>query len=283
MVFGAHESIAGGMYLAVQRGHQATCDTIQVFNKSNNQWRAKPLTPEDIDAFFKAQEETGVTVSSSHTSYLINVASPNPELEKKSHAALRIELERCNTLKIPNLVMHPGSHLGEGEEKGLQQIADNINRLLDSFADNEVTLALEVTAGQGSNLGYKFEHLAWLIEHIEDSEHIGVCFDTCHVFAAGYPLVKATDYRATMKSFDEIVGLDRLRVLHLNDSRREIGSKIDRHEHIGQGHIGLDGFANVVNDKRLAEIPMIIETPKGKDLAEDIENLKTLRGLVRKA
>lgn len=281
MLFGAHESIAGGMHLAVQRGRQATCDTIQVFNKSNNQWRAKPLSPEDIDAFFAAQEETGVTVSASHTSYLINVASPKPELEEKSYAALRVEVERCNMLRIPNLVMHPGSHLGTGEEKGLQQIADNLNKLFDSFDDNRVTLLLEITAGQGSNLGYRFEHLAWLIEHIEDSDHIGVCLDTCHMLAAGFPLVKPSEYRATMRSFDEIVGIDRVKVLHLNDSRRELGSKIDRHEHIGKGHIGLEGFANVVNDKRFQQVPMIIETPKGKDLAEDIENLRVLRGLVR--
>lgn len=281
MLFGAHESIAGGMHLAVQRGRQATCDTIQVFNKSNNQWRAKPLSPEDIDAFFAAQEETGVTVSASHTSYLINVASPKPELEEKSYAALRVEVVRCNMLRIPNLVMHPGSHLGTGEEKGLQQIADNLNKLFDSFDDNRVTLLLEITAGQGSNLGYRFEHLAWLIEHIEDSDHIGVCLDTCHMLAAGFPLVKPSEYRATMRSFDEIVGIDRVKVLHLNDSRRELGSKIDRHEHIGKGHIGLEGFANVVNDKRFQQVPMIIETPKGKDLAEDIENLRVLRGLVR--
>lgn len=281
MLFGAHESIAGGMHLAVQRGRQATCDTIQVFNKSNNQWRAKPLSPEDIDAFFAAQEETGVTVSASHTSYLINVASPKPELEEKSYAALRVEVERCNMLRIPNLVMHPGSHLGAGEDKGLQQIADNLNKLFDSFDDNRVTLLLEITAGQGSNLGYRFEHLAWLIEHIEDSDHIGVCLDTCHMLAAGFPLVEPSEYRATMRSFDEIVGIDRVKVLHLNDSRRELGSKIDRHEHIGKGHIGLEGFANLVNDKRFREVPMIIETPKGKDLAEDIENLKILRGLVR--
>lgn len=280
MLFGAHESIAGGMYLAVQRGHQATCDTIQVFNKSNNQWRAKPLSPEDIDNFFGAQEETGVTVSASHTSYLINVASPKPELEQKSLAALKVEVERCNMLRIPHLVMHPGSHLGAGEEVGLKQIADNLNRLFDSFAKNTVTILLEATAGQGSNLGYKFEQLAWLIEHIEDTNHVGVCLDTCHVFAAGYPLIKPSEYRATMKSFDEIVGIERIKILHLNDSRRERGSKIDRHEHIGKGQIGLDGFANIVNDKRFADIPKIIETPKGKELTEDIENLKILRGLV---
>lgn len=282
MIFGAHESIAGGLYLAVQRGQQATCDTIQVFNKSNNQWRAKPLSPEDIDAFFGAQEETGVTVSASHTSYLINVASPKPELEQKSFAALKVEMERCNMLRIPHLVMHPGSHLGAGEEVGLKQIADNLNRLFDSFAKNTVTILLEATAGQGSNLGYKFEQLAWLIEHIEDTDHVGVCLDTCHVFAAGYPLIKPSEYRATMKSFDETVGIERIKILHLNDSRRELGSKIDRHEHIGKGQIGLDGFANIVNDKRFADVPKIIETPKGKELTEDIENLKVLRGLVRR-
>jgi len=281
MIFGAHESIAGGIHLAVERGKKATCDTIQIFNKSNNQWRAKKLTEKDLDLLFRAQEETGVTVSVSHTSYLINLASPDEALNKKSWNALKVEMERCHLLRVPNLVMHPGSHVGSGEDVGMNLIADNINRLFDSLGDNSVTLCLEATAGQGSNLGYKFEQLAWLIERIEDQEHIGVCLDSCHIFAAGYPLVAPKDYKATMKQFDDIVGLDRLRIFHLNDSKRELGSKIDRHSHIGEGHIGLDGFRNIVNDKRLARIPMIIETPKGEDLHEDVENLAKLRGLVR--
>jgi deoxyribonuclease-4 len=281
MLFGAHESIAGGMHLAVERGKKATCDTIQVFNKSNNQWRAKPLTDQDVERFFNTIAETGVTVSASHTSYLINVASPKPDLEKKSLDALQIEMERCKLLKIPNLVMHPGSHVGSGEEIGISKVIENVNRLFDRLEDNDVTLLFELTAGQGSNLGYKFEQVAEMIDGIEDSGHIGICMDTCHIFAAGYPLVNPKEYRQTIKSLDDTIGLERLRIIHVNDSRREQGSKIDRHEHIGEGHIGLDGFTNLVNDERFKNIPMIIETPKGEDLEEDIENLKKLRGLVR--
>jgi len=269
------------MHLAVERGKKATCDTIQVFNKSNNQWRAKQLTDENVALYFDTIEKTGVTVSCSHSSYLINLASPKPDLEKKSLDALKVEMDRCKLLKIPNLVMHPGSHIGSGEEVGLAQIVGNINRLFEDLTDNSVTLLLELTAGQGSNLGYKFEQVAEIIDGIEDKNHIGICLDTCHIFAAGYPLIAPEDYRQTMKSLDDTVGLDRLKIIHLNDSRREQGSKIDRHEHIGEGHIGLDGFRNIVNDKRFEGTPMIIETPKGEDLLEDIENLKKLRGLVK--
>lgn len=280
MIFGAHESIAGGVFCAVERGKTATCDTIQIFNKSNNQWRARKLNPKEIDKFFETIEITGVTVATSHTSYLINIASPKETLREKSYASLREEMERCNLLQIPNLVMHPGSHTGSGEEAGLDRIAEKINRLFDQLGENSVVLLFELTAGQGTNLGYKFEQLAYLIDRSEDKEHIGVCLDTCHIFAAGYPLVDPDEYRQTIRSFDDIIGLDKLRIIHINDSKRELGSRIDRHEHIGRGQIGLEGFRNIVNDKRLSKIPMILETPKGEDLKEDIENLAILRGLV---
>jgi deoxyribonuclease-4 len=164
----------------------------------------------------------------------------------------------------------------------MNKIAENINRLFDELTDNNVTLLLEATAGQGTNLGYTFEQLAYMIDRVENKNQIGVCLDTCHIFAAGYDLVDPRGYKKTIQSFDEIVGLDRLRIIHINDSMKELGSKRDRHEHIGQGFIGLDGFRNIVNDKRLKNIPMILETPKGEDLAEDIENLKVLRSLVKK-
>ena len=282
MIFGAHESIAGGVFNAVERGHRATCDTIQMFNKSNNQWRAKKLQTDEIDKFFETIETTGVTVATSHTSYLINIASPDAALNEKSYKSLKEEMERCETLKIPNLVMHPGAHVGSGEETGMKAIAGNINRLFSELKDNHVTLLLEATAGQGTVLGSKFEHLAYMIDMIVDKSHIGVCLDTCHIFAAGYPLIDPKDYRKTIKSFDDIVGLDKLGIIHVNDSLREFASGKDRHEHIGQGHIGLDGFRNLVNDRRLEEIPLILETPKGEDLAEDIENLRILRSLVNK-
>ena len=282
MRFGAHESIAGGVFNAIERGKKATCDTIQIFNKSNNQWRAKKLTTDEIDKFFAAIEETGVDVAVSHTSYLINIASPDPALSEKSYNSLKEEMERCELLKIPTLVMHPGSHVGSGEEVGINRIAENINRMFDELNDNNVILLLEATAGQGSNLGYTFEQLAQMIDKIDNSDKMGVCIDTCHIFAAGYPIVKAKDYKATMKGFDDVLGMDRLKIIHMNDSKKEFGSKRDRHEHIGKGFIGLEGFSNFVNDKRLKNVPMIIETPKGEDLAEDVENLKVLRGLVKK-
>jgi deoxyribonuclease-4 len=282
MLFGAHESIAGGVFNAIYRGQKATCDTIQMFNKSNNQWRAKILTDEEIEQFFQAIEETGVTVSCSHSSYLINIASPDPALNKKSFESLKVEMQRCNTLKIPNLVMHPGSHVGSGEEAGLNTISDRINDLFDNLPDNSVTLCLEATAGQGTNLGYTFEQLAYIIDRVENKDHMGVCLDSCHIFAAGYPLIDPKEYRKTIKTFDEVVGLDRLRVFHLNDSKKEYGSKRDRHEHIGEGFIGLEGFYNIVNDPKLRSVPKIIETPKGDELLEDIQNLKVLRGLVKK-
>ena len=281
MLFGAHESIAGGIFNAIERGKKATCDTIQMFNKSNNQWRARKLDPNEIDKFFEAIETTGVTVALSHTSYLINIASPDDALGEKSRLSLLEEMERCNLLKIPNLVMHPGSHVGSGQETGMARIVENINRMFDELDDNQVTLLLETTAGQGSNLGYRFEQLAQMIDGVENKDHMGVCLDTCHIFAAGYPLTDPREYKETIKQFDDVVGLDLLKVIHMNDSKKEFDSRKDRHEHIGKGFIGLEGFRNIVNDRRLKNVPMILETPKGEDLAEDIENLAVLRGLVK--
>jgi len=281
MLFGAHESIAGGVFNAIERGQKATCDTIQMFNKSSNQWRAKPLSDDEIGRFFDMIKATGVTVSVSHTSYLINIASPDPALNKKSCDALQVEMERCNTLKIPNLVFHPGSHVGTGEEAGIKLIGEKVNRIFEALKDNTVTLLFETTAGQGSNLGYTFEQLARMIDLVDNKGQVGVCLDTCHVFAAGYPLTDPKEYKKTMKAFDDTIGLDRLKIIHMNDSKKEFGSKRDRHEHIGQGMIGIEAFRNIVNDKKLKKVPKILETPKGDDLAEDIENLKVLRGLVK--
>ncbi|MEW5796255.1 MAG: deoxyribonuclease IV [Candidatus Zixiibacteriota bacterium] len=281
MFFGAHESIAGGVFNAVILGQKATCDTIQMFNKSSNQWRAKKLETKEIDEFFRQIELTGVTVSVSHTSYLINIASPDPALNKKSFEALKEELERCETLKIPNLVFHPGSHVGSGEEPGMNLIAENVNKLFDTVPFGQTCLLLETTAGQGSNLGCTFEQLAYMIDKVEAKARIGVCMDTCHIFAAGYPITDPKDYKKTMKRFDDVIGLDRLKIIHVNDSLKEFGSRKDRHEHIGKGHIGLDGFRNFVNDRRLKKIPMILETPKDEELTEDIENLRVLRSLVK--
>lgn len=281
MIFGAHESIAGGVYKAIERGKQATCDTIQIFNKNNNSWKAAVLKPDDIDKYFKLIDELGVTVATSHTSYLINIASPDKALFEKSINSLAEEMERCNTLKIPNLILHPGSHVGSGEKAGIKKVGIAINKLFKKLKNNKCTLLLECTAGQGTNLGYKFEQLAEMIDLTENKDHIGVCIDTCHIFSAGYPLIDPKDYKNTMKSFDNIIGLERLKIIHMNDSKKPFGEKKDRHEHIGKGFIGLEGFRNIVNDSRLKNIPLILETPKGDDLKEDIKNLKILRGLVK--
>ena len=281
MQFGAHQSISGGVFNAVLLGQRAGCDTIQMFNKSSNQWRAKKLGGDEIDKYFKAIEETGVTVATSHTSYLINIASPDKDLNAKSYSALKEEMERCNELKIPNLVLHPGSHVGTGEEAGLGRIADNINKMFAELSGNTCCLLLETTAGQGSNLGSKFEQLAWIISKIEKTEQIGVCLDTCHIFAAGYPISELADYKKTMKQFDETIGVKRLRIIHMNDSQKPFASQRDRHEHIGKGCIGLEAFRNIVNDPKLKNVPKILETPKGDDVAEDVENLRVLRSLVK--
>lgn len=281
MIFGAHESIAGGVYNAITRGQDATCDAIQIFNKSNNQWRAKKLVDDEVDQYFAAIEETGVTVACSHSSYLINIGSPDDALQTKSRNSLQEETERCNRLKVPNLVFHPGSHVGSGEEPGMDRIAENMNRVLENIPDNTVTLCLETTAGQGSNLGYTFEQIAYMMERVDDKDHVGVCLDTCHIFAAGYAITEPKDYKKTIKAFDDTIGMDNLKIVHTNDSKTEFGSKKDRHEHIGEGLIGIQAFENFVNDKRFRNIPFILETPKGDDLADDVENLAKLRALVK--
>lgn len=282
MLFGAHESISGGVFNAIERGKTATCDIIQMFNKSNSQWRAKKIEQPELDKYFEKIKETGVTVSTSHSSYLINIASPVKDLNEKSYKSLKEEMERCQMLEIPNLVMHPGSHVGTGEESGIKRIIKNLNKLFKELKNNNVCLLLETTAGQGSNLGYTFEQIAEMIDGVKIQNHIGVCLDTCHIFAAGYPIGDPKEYKQTMKKFDDIIGLDKLRIIHMNDSKKEFGSRRDRHEHIGKGHIGIEAFRNIVNDKRLEKIPMILETPKEEDLKEDIENLKLLRSLVKK-
>jgi deoxyribonuclease-4 len=282
MLLGAHMSIAGGVFNAPLDGKKATCDTIQIFTKSSNQWKAKTLGDDEIARFFEEQKNTGVTVACAHDSYLINLGSPDDELYNKSIEAFGIELERCHVLKIPSLVMHPGSHVGSGEETGLKRIAESFNKLFSKQPDNKTIVCLETTAGQGTNLGYRFEQLAEIIEMVEDKSRMGICLDTCHLYASGYPLKEEKEYKATIKQFDTILGLERLKVIHLNDSKKGLGSKVDRHEHIGKGELGLEPFRHLLNDRRMAKIPMILETPKGEELLEDIENLKILRSLIKK-
>lgn len=280
MKFGAHMSISGGLYKAFGHGERAGCDTIQLFSKNQQQWRAKPLLDDEIDRFKAEHARTGYGPLVVHDSYLINLASPNDELWEKSIAAFAEELDRCHQLGIPYLVTHPGAHTGSGEQAGLLRETEALNRLFAEGIGGDVMVLLENTAGQGTCLGSRFEHLATLIAGSNHQERLGVCIDTCHTLAAGYDVRNAETCAATFAEFDRVVGLDRIKVFHINDSQKDLGSRVDRHAHIGEGYVGMAGFHAIVNDRRFADIPMLLETPKGEDLAEDIENLARLRSLV---
>ncbi|MCD6520784.1 MAG: deoxyribonuclease IV [Anaerolineae bacterium] len=278
--FGAHMSIAGGPANALRRGEMMGCETIQMFTRPANRWRAKPLTERQVAEFQRVRAEVDIGPIIAHSSYLINLGSPDPELWQKSLEALLDELHRCQQLGLRDYVLHPGSHMGAGEEEGLRRVAEALSRALEETADAGVVILLETTAGQGTSLGHRFEHLGWLLDHVRFNERLGVCFDTAHAFAAGYEFRQPESYEAMWDRFDKIIGRERLRALHLNDSKRDLGSRVDRHEHIGKGFIGLGAFRLLVNDPRLRHIPMLLETPKGPDMVEDIENLAVLRSLV---
>lgn len=280
MPFGAHMSISGGLARAFGRGQQVGCEAMQIFTKSERQWAAKPIAAEDAAAFRAEQARTGIGPVVVHDSYLINLAAPGDELWARSTAAFAEELERCATLAIPYLVTHPGAHTGSGEEAALVREAAALNRLFAEGVGGETMVLLETTAGQGSTLGYRFEHIARLFELVPYPARLGVCVDTCHIFAAGYDIRAAEGYAATFAEFDRLVGLQHIRCFHLNDSQKDLGSRVDRHSHIGQGCIGREAFRLLVNDPRFAGVPMIIETPKGDEMAEDIENLTLLRSLI---
>ncbi len=281
MRLGAHESIAGGLHLAFDRARSVGCDAVQLFVKSNRAWAVKPLTEEDIRLFKEWAAETGIHPAVGHASYLLNPAAPDEDLWRKSRDTLIVELERCEALDIPYLVLHPGSHMGAGEEEGLKRVARALGEVHAATPGFRARILLETTAGQGTNLGYRFEQLAWLLENTPQGERLGVCLDTSHIFAAGYDIRTPQDYAATLETFARIIGLDRLLVIHLNDSKADLGSRVDRHEHIGKGRLGLEAFRLVVNDVRFADLPGLLETPKSDDLHEDVENLRVLRSLVQ--
>jgi deoxyribonuclease-4 len=270
-------SIAGGVFNAFLDGEEVGCTTIQIFTKSSNQWRAKELTDEELEKYHSEQKRTGIKPVVAHDSYLINLGSPDAALVEKSRQAFLVEMERCEKMKIPFLVTHPGSHLGQGEEWGLKRIAESLDWLHERASEFKVKVALEVTAGQGSNLGYKFEQIAKMIELTRESERLRVCLDTCHIFAAGYDISSEEAYEKTISEFDRIIGLKRLAVIHLNDSKKGLGSKVDRHEHIGKGMIGKRPFGFFMRDKRFEKIPKLLETPKDNDM--DRVNLGILRKL----
>ncbi len=281
-ILGAHESIAGGYHKAVEHAHRLGCDCVQLFTKNNNQWRAKPITRQEADRFHAALEELGVTHPLAHDSYLINLASPDRHLWRKSIDAFAIELRRAATLAIPYLVTHPGAYTTSSEARGLQRIIRALDEVHRQTGDVPTQCLLETTAGQGTSIGWRFEQLAAILDGVKDPDRLGVCFDTCHVFAAGYPMGAKREYLATMRALNRTVGLKRIKAFHLNDSRRPLGSRVDRHAHIGHGQLGLEPFGHLLNDRRFRKIPMYLETPKGEQDGVDWDaiNLKTLRGLI---
>jgi len=279
-LLGAHMSIAGGVDKSLLQGKKVDCDAIQIFTKSSRQWASSPYTKEEIEAFARNQKETGIKTVIAHDSYLLNLGSPDDGLRKKSLLAFIDEVERCETLGISNLVAHPGAHIGTGEDEGIKTIARSLDEVHTACPGYNMKVTLEITAGQGSNLGYRFEQIAKMIDATKESDRLRVCFDTEHAFAAGYDMRTIEGYERTFTEFDQMIGIDRLAAFHLNDSKKEFHSRVDRHEHIGKGHIGLAAFRFLLNDQRFWGLPMCLETPKGPDLAEDRENLALLRSLI---
>jgi len=279
--FGSHVSAAGGVDLALGRAAELEMTACQIFTKNERQWAAKPLEAALIDRFMAKRNETGIGHIISHDSYLINVASPDEAMWEKSRQALMEELRRCDLLGVQFLVSHPGAHVGSGYQAGIRRVGEAINQIHSDMPDSSAVLLLETTAGQGTCLGATFDEIAEIIHLVDDKNRLGVCLDTCHVFAAGYDLRDSTSYEETMSAFDNTIGLHRLKCIHLNDSVKPLGSKVDRHAHIGEGELGKEAFELIVNDPRLFGLPGILETPKGADASEDRVNLATLRSLTR--
>ncbi|MCZ6704024.1 MAG: deoxyribonuclease IV [Ignavibacteria bacterium] len=280
-LLGAHTSIAGGVSTSVELAEKLNFTAMQIFTKNNNRWFQKPLEEKEIESFKTKLEQSQIKFVVSHDSYLINLCAKDKTILGKSRIALLDELDRCELLGIPHLNFHPGSHLGLGEEDGIKLIAESLNIVHQKIQYFKVSSMLETTAGQGTAIGYRFEQLQQIIELVEQKERMTICIDTAHVFAAGYDIKDPKNLKKVLKDFDEIIGLERLKCFHLNDSKKELGSRVDRHEHIGKGFIGMKGFSNIMNDKRLKNIPKILETPKGKEQLEDLENLKILRSLIQ--
>jgi deoxyribonuclease-4 len=280
-LLGAHMSIAGGVGNAFLEGKKVDCDAIQIFTKSSRQWASKPYSKEEVELFHINRKETGIGAVVAHDSYLLNLGSPDGALRQRSVAAFIDEFERCEILGVTNLIAHPGAHVGAGELEGIKTIAKSLDEVHRACPGYHTRITLEITAGQGSNLGYRFEQIADMIDATKQSDRLRVCFDTEHAFAAGYDIRTRDGYERTFGEFDEVIGIDRLAAFHLNDSKKEFHSRVDRHEHIGKGFIGVEAFRLLMNDKRFWGLPMCLETPKGPDLKEDRENLTLLRSLIQ--
>ena len=285
---GAHMSVAGGLPRAVERGVVHGCEAMQIFAKNASQWRGRPLPPEEIRAFRRLVKRSGIAPVVSHASYLINLASANRGLRAQSLEAMGDELDRAESLGLLGVVLHPGCYTDGSEAHGLALIADALDLLLRDRAHGRTLVILEHTAGQGTSLGFTFEQLATIIGLMKAERRVGVCLDTCHLLASGYDIASPEGYARTFKAFGRSVGFDRLKVFHMNDSKRPLGSRVDRHAHIGEGFVGLAAFGRIVNDRRFRGLPMLLETPKSEGRATgpivadplDLKNLTALRGLV---
>jgi deoxyribonuclease IV len=281
MYIGAHLSISKGLHNALYKAEEYSCNAVQLFTKNSQTWKERNISDDEIKLFNTAKEKTGITEIASHTSYLINLASPDKKKNHISKEALYNEIIRSSNLGIKYVILHPGSHMGKGEKAGIQLIIENIKKIFEKLPETNNRLLFETTAGQGTGLGHTFEQIRDIIQGIDMSDKIGICLDTCHIFAAGYDIKDEDAYLKTFESFNNIIGIENLYLIHLNDSKKMLGSKVDRHEHIGEGFIGIDAFKYIMNDSKLFHVPKILETPKikdGKDM--DIVNLKRLINLI---
>ena len=277
MYLGAHMSIAGGLHLACERGAEVGCDVIQLFVKNQRQWKAPAFRDEEIAEYRKAQKAHAIHTAFAHDTYLINMASPDAAMRKKSVNAFVDELERCEALGLAYLVTHPGSPGDAGEKTGIRNMSRELNKVHRRTKGFAVRVLLETTAGQGATVGWNFEQMKAILDGLTEGDRLGFCFDTCHVFAAGYDLSTKAGYEETMASFDRILGLDRLEAFHVNDSKKGLGCRVDRHEHIGEGEIGVEAFRCLMRDPRFRRVPKVLETPKEND--GDRRNLALLRRL----
>jgi deoxyribonuclease IV len=280
-LIGAHMSTSGGLSTAFDRGQSVGIATMQIFAKNQNRWEQRPATPEEIAKWHQRQADTGIAPVVSHAAYLLNLGTPAEDVWEKSINALADELTRAEQLGLLGVVFHPGAHMGTGEEAGVARIVEGMNRAHAATPGFRTMTLIEGTAGQGSALGYTFEQLRDMRAGVREPDRVGYCLDTCHLFAAGYDLRTREAYDATMTQFDRLVGLQHLKCFHFNDAKKPLGSRVDRHDHIGTGQLGLAAFGFILNDPRLAAVPKILETPKSDDMHEDVENLNVLRGLMQ--
>ncbi|HEY9165061.1 MAG TPA: deoxyribonuclease IV [Candidatus Kryptonia bacterium] len=282
ILLGAHMSTAGGLYTAFERADAVGCTAIQIFTKNSNQWKDPELSVDDIKKYLDARNKSKVGIVVSHDSYLINLCAADESILARSRYSFTKEIMRCHALGIDYLVFHPGAHTTRERKEGILLVSESLNEAHESTRNFKVMTLIETTAGQGTTVGSSFEEIAEMISHIKDVSRVGVCLDTCHIFASGYDIRTRETYRATMDKFGEIIGFDKLHAIHLNDAKKPLGSRVDRHEHIGKGEIGKTAFGFIMNDKRFSRIPKLLETPKGEDgYTFDIKNIKTLLSLVK--